>query len=70
MADYTKREEVARRTVYALPNPTNWAEVSKVFVSIHQEFPDATTDDAVIIEGDEEEILIVVGDTRWKMEKS
>jgi hypothetical protein len=51
MADYTRREEVKRTIVYSLPNPTNWAEVSKVFAVIKQEMTEhaARYDDTVVV---------------------
>jgi len=65
MGDYTERKEVAYRTVYQLPNPTNWAEVSKVFAAIRQDFPNNDCDDSVIVESNGEEILFVVAQTGW-----
>lgn len=56
MADYTRREVVTRRIEYVLPNPTNWAEVSKVLTVINHE-TDRVADDFVRVEGRDDEIV-------------
>lgn len=57
MADHTHFNIVETRSVYALPNPTNWTEVSKVLNILYRDLGEDAYDDAVIVSATEEEIL-------------
>lgn len=58
MADHTHFNIVETRSVYALPNPTNWTEVSKVLNILYRDLGGAESyDDDVIVSATEEEIL-------------
>lgn len=57
MANHTHFNIVETRSVYALPNPTNWTEVSKVLNILYRDLGEDAYDDAVIVSATEEEIL-------------
>jgi hypothetical protein len=61
MADYTHRTVSKTWVEYVLPNPTNWAEISKVIGVIDRiELPKhglRSSDDLVQVEGLDEEIV-------------
>lgn len=58
MADHTHFTIVETRSVYSLPNPTNWTEVSKVLNILYRDLGgEESYDDDVIVSATEEEIL-------------
>jgi hypothetical protein len=61
MADYSSRTVTKTWVEYTLPNPTNWAEISKVMAAIDRvELPKhelRSSDDLVMVEGLDEEIV-------------
>jgi hypothetical protein len=58
MADYTSRTVVTTVREYALPSPTNWAEVQKVFAAIKNELSSQSlSDDTVTVRAHEDEIV-------------
>lgn len=58
MADWTRRERTTVHVEYVLPNPTNWAEVGKIYTAINQELGEkAQSDDAVWVVGTDDEII-------------
>ncbi|PZG49868.1 hypothetical protein C1I98_11170 [Spongiactinospora gelatinilytica] len=58
MASWTRRERTITHIEYALPLPTNWAEVGKVYASLNQELGErAEWDDAVEVTSDGAELV-------------
>jgi hypothetical protein len=61
MADYTSRTVTKTWREYVLPNPTNWAEISKVMAAIDRvELPKhdlRSSDDLVEVIGLDDEIV-------------
>jgi hypothetical protein len=61
MADHTSRTVTKTWREYVLPNPTNWAEVSKVIAAIdRKELPEhglRSSDDLVEVTGRDDEIV-------------
>lgn len=62
MADYTTRTKTTVRHEFVLPNPANWAELSKAFSAIKHDVEahglDSRYDDIVTIKATEEEIIL------------
>lgn len=58
MADFTQHDQTTTKRIYALPSPTNWAEVGKVLAVIRQDkdLPPGEWDDTVTVEAWDEEI--------------
>lgn len=58
MADFLQRTRHTARVEYVLPNPTNWAEVGKVFAAIQNDLSELPTgDDTVTVQATDEEIV-------------
>lgn len=60
MAEYSRRVVHTARVEYFLPNPTNWAEVGKVYSAIKNELTGdsrADYDDTVTVEGRDDELV-------------
>lgn len=60
MAEFTSRDVTTVRREFVLRRPTNWAEVSKVYAAIEQEFKAdgrRDSDDAVTVDANDTEIV-------------
>ena len=62
MAAYETRTKTTVRHEFVLPNPTNWAELSKAVTAIEHDLKangmDASYDDVVTVAATEEEIIL------------
>ncbi len=59
VADFTRRTVTTTRVEYALPTPTNWAEIGKLTAAIQQEIGDeqSGSDDVVTVDAFDEVLV-------------